>query len=161
MLQICSFLGLCTASAHATEAAHGAAADEQPVSAVHRKLLAMLPGHGAAADTSGVPRLVLPVHRDEVVAAAHAKLRDDPSSTCQMCEMVVTYIRVSKLIKLAECVFICHVNRPQSGVDHCRVDICVRLAGASVHNACHGFSSCPAIVARCAAVPDVRRASRK
>ena len=93
LLQICSFMGLCTASTHTTKAE----AAEQPLSAVHRKLLAMVPGRGAAAGSSDSSQLVLPVHRDQAVAAAHAKLRDDPSSTCQMCEMVVTYVRVSKL----------------------------------------------------------------
>ena len=92
VLQICSFLGLCAASAHSAKAAHQAAA-EQPISAVHRKLLAMLPMRSGKVDMRA-SRLVLPVHRDAHVEAAHEKLRDDPSSTCQMCEMAVTYVRV-------------------------------------------------------------------
>ena len=91
LLQVCSFLGLCAAGAHGTEKAAHKAAAELPISGLHRKLLAMAAGHkGDAADS----RLVLPVHRDARVEAAHGQLRDDPSSTCQMCEMAVTYVRV-------------------------------------------------------------------
>ena len=93
-LQVCSFLGLCTASAHVTRKAAHKAAAEVPISGLHRKLLAMVPGHGSDAADSRASRLVLPVHRDARVEAAHGQLRDDPSSTCQMCEMAVTYVRV-------------------------------------------------------------------
>ena len=101
-VQICSFLGLCTVSG-AKKAAHKAAA-ELPISGLHRKLLAMVPGRGNDAADSRASNLVLPVHRDPRVEAAHGQLRDDPSSTCQMCEMAVTYVRVRlRLITSPRC----------------------------------------------------------
>ena len=78
--QVCSFLGLCAASSAKQPGS------EHPISAVHRKLLATQRDHAGH-------MLAMP-HKQSAVTAAQQKVADDPSSTCQICEMAVTYARV-------------------------------------------------------------------
>ena len=81
--QVCSFLNLCSAESGPVARAEA----EQAVTAAHRKLLAPL------GDAAGRQGHVLPVAQP-AVKAAHQRVADDPSSSCQVCEMAVTYIKV-------------------------------------------------------------------
>ena len=88
--QVCSFLNLCAAGSKSTSK-EAAAAEE--LSAAHRKLLA--PSGSRAGDAARQQGRTLPMSEAAVRAAAHQRLADDPSSTCQVCEMAVNYVKVS------------------------------------------------------------------